>query len=295
MPIKTMKKLLLTILTIASLFLPSIAFAQVTAPAGGTGLSTYSVGDMLYSAAVNPIRFTRLLLGAEGTCLQVSGGIPAWLTCAAGGSGGGTFSTTTSQVSGQFINYPNNATDIVCIGSTATTTCEAWFDPNAARYVLTGTTPRLGLGTTSPPSIFSIYGATPVTTITDTTNSSSAVGVTAATPFNFISNDTSSSLNGLSRLRLDVVTDNEFYSTFGLSLKTRIAGVDTSVWNVDNLGNQGIGSTSPYSRLSIYGVNNETGAPLVDVFRLASLASTSVFRIDANGKIQDGNGKTVSN
>lgn len=48
-----------------------------------------------------------------------------------GGGGGGTFSTTTSQVSGQLINYPNNATDIVNIGSNSTTTGEFWFDPNA--------------------------------------------------------------------------------------------------------------------------------------------------------------------
>lgn len=53
------------------------------------------------------------------------------LSCGAGGgSGGGTWSTTTSQVSGRLINYPNNTSDIVVVGSNATTSAEYWFDPN---------------------------------------------------------------------------------------------------------------------------------------------------------------------
>ena len=60
----------------------------------------------------------------------------AWPT-GGGGSGGGTFSTTTSTVAGQLINYPNNATDIVTIGSNSTTTGEFWFDPNIPRSFLT--------------------------------------------------------------------------------------------------------------------------------------------------------------
>src|SRR3989344_661182 len=47
-----------------------------------------------------------------------------------GGSGGGTWSTTTSQVTGQFANYPNEATDVVIIGSNSSTTAEFYFDPN---------------------------------------------------------------------------------------------------------------------------------------------------------------------
>lgn len=53
-----------------------------------------------------------------------------------GGGGGGTWSTTTSQVSGQLINYPNNTTDIVTIGSNSTTTAEFWFDPNTSRSLI---------------------------------------------------------------------------------------------------------------------------------------------------------------
>lgn len=51
-----------------------------------------------------------------------------------GGSGGGSWSTTTSQTSGILINYPNNTTDVVVIGSTASTSAEVYFDPNNNRF-----------------------------------------------------------------------------------------------------------------------------------------------------------------
>lgn len=80
-----------------------------------------SAGQHLNSAAAN----------GDFTCSADTG--------SGGGSGGGTWSTTTSQVSGQFINYPNNNTDIVTVGNTATTTAKYWFDPNSLKYYLSGT------------------------------------------------------------------------------------------------------------------------------------------------------------
>lgn len=62
--------------------------------------------------------------------------------CGVGGGGGGagTFSTTTSTHAGRLINYSNNSTDIVVVGSTATTTAEYYFDPNTLTAVLAGVT-----------------------------------------------------------------------------------------------------------------------------------------------------------
>ena len=56
----------------------------------------------------------------DGTTLSATGG---------GGSGGGTWSTTTCQGS-VLCNYPNNTSDVVVIGSNATSTAEFYFDPN---------------------------------------------------------------------------------------------------------------------------------------------------------------------
>ncbi|MFA6314989.1 MAG: hypothetical protein WC648_01285 [Candidatus Paceibacterota bacterium] len=79
------------------------------------------------------------------------------VTCTAdetggGGSAAGTWSTTTSQVSGRLINYSNNGTDIVTIGSNATTTAEFYFDPNVGQAVINGGgtgTSTLSIGQTS--------------------------------------------------------------------------------------------------------------------------------------------------
>lgn len=76
---------------------------------------------------------------SNGNCLTTDGTNNIWSSsCGSGGggSGGGTWSTTTSQVSGRLINYPNNATDIVAIGSNSTTTAEFWFDPNTNRSLI---------------------------------------------------------------------------------------------------------------------------------------------------------------
>lgn len=55
-----------------------------------------------------------------------------------GGSAGGTWSTTTSSVSGRLNNYSNNTTDIVNIGGTATTSSKFYVDPNINQVFTTG-------------------------------------------------------------------------------------------------------------------------------------------------------------
>lgn len=95
----------------------------------------------------------------------------AWPT--GGGGGAGTFATTTSTVSGQLINYPLNATDIVVIGSNATTTGEFWFDPNLPRSYLR---PNVGIGTTTPYAPLSVVGEIVGGYFTSTTTATSTFG-----------------------------------------------------------------------------------------------------------------------
>ena len=47
-----------------------------------------------------------------------------------GGSGGGTWATTTPYASGPLINYSLSSTDIVTIGAAATSSAKFFFDPN---------------------------------------------------------------------------------------------------------------------------------------------------------------------
>jgi len=71
---------------------------------------------------------------SDGCLNVVSGKIGSTgIACGSGGgSAGGTWSTTTSTVAGQLINYSNNSTDIVTIGSSATTSADVYMDANLA-------------------------------------------------------------------------------------------------------------------------------------------------------------------
>lgn len=74
----------------------------------------------------------------NGYYLKTDGNTSTWAPVVGGGSGGGSWSTTTSTVSGQLVNYPNNATDIINVGSNSTTTGKFWIDPNTSKGFMNG-------------------------------------------------------------------------------------------------------------------------------------------------------------
>ncbi len=121
--------------------------------------------------------------GASNALTWIAGKFICSTISTGGGSGGGSWSTTTSPVSGRLVNYSNNVTDIVAIGSNSTTTAEFYFDPNLPRSYLSGTTTlagdvivgtgaidaftidyngNVGIGTTSPATALSVVGTTTV-------------------------------------------------------------------------------------------------------------------------------------
>lgn len=55
-----------------------IAIGTVPAANGGTAQTTWTTGDLLYASAANTL--AKLAVGAAGTLLSSSGGIPAWTT-----------------------------------------------------------------------------------------------------------------------------------------------------------------------------------------------------------------------
>jgi len=67
---------------------------------GGTGLTSYTTGDILYASGTNTL--TKLAIGTAGQVLKVSGGVPAW----------GTDISSNWTVSGSNI-YPTTATQLL--------------------------------------------------------------------------------------------------------------------------------------------------------------------------------------
>ncbi|MFZ2719984.1 MAG: hypothetical protein WAZ27_03885, partial [Minisyncoccia bacterium] len=132
-----------------------IAFSDTTGnleeTRGGTGQTSFTTGDVLYASGPNTL--TRLAIGASGNVLKVSGGVPVWgtdLTGGGGGGGAGAWATTSDSLA----VYPADSTDVVVVGTSATSTANSAFEVSGRTYF----SDVVGIATTSPGSILSIGG-----------------------------------------------------------------------------------------------------------------------------------------
>lgn len=103
---------------------------RFVAPEFGSFKITLGSRTISFTTATTTFSTTRGINLANGGCYAIAGTCITSSGSGGGGYGVGTFSTTTSNVSGTLNNYPNNTTDIVTIGSNSTTTAEMYFDPN---------------------------------------------------------------------------------------------------------------------------------------------------------------------
>ena len=159
---------------------------------GGTGITSYLAGDMLY--ATGPNQLARLGIGAPGTCISSNGVIPSWKTCGAGGGGGVSsvssggltplFSTTVSnQFTTPSITFTlSNAPSHSYFGNnTGSTAAPSYFQPSFND--LTGTLAAGQLGTFTGDVSNSGYAITVVNlngTTVPTNNSADQVLLTTA-------------------------------------------------------------------------------------------------------------------
>jgi hypothetical protein len=153
-----------------------------------------------------------------------------------GGSSGGTWSTTTSTVTGRLINYPNNNTDIVVIGANATTSAEFWLDPNVPTSFFTGNM-IVDLTSVNNNEVLSLRNNAGWTTgkynniaWRDNQNIAGAIGM------NYNSGTASVDF-----------TVNSLYNNSAYQNTSYVPFI------VKGNGNVGIGTSTPYTRLSIAG------------------------------------------
>ncbi|TSD05039.1 MAG: hypothetical protein Greene07147_751 [Parcubacteria group bacterium Greene0714_7] len=59
---------------------------------GGTGLNSYTTGDVLYASSANTL--ARLGVGSTGQVLKIQGGVPVWAADISGGGGAGAWATS---------------------------------------------------------------------------------------------------------------------------------------------------------------------------------------------------------
>jgi len=100
---------------------------------GGTGLNTYTTGDLLYVSATNTL--AKLPVGTSDQILAVSGGVPAW-TSNPGGGGTGVFGYW-QRAAGAL--SPSNITDDFLVGGTSTASATFWVKSSSGAVLSSGT------------------------------------------------------------------------------------------------------------------------------------------------------------
>lgn len=262
-----MKKYLLTVILSFGLS-ASLAHAQfvLQGPQGGTNFGSTAIGNV-------------------GNCLKVGSVSPlVWTigSCGSGGgsSSGGTWSTTTSNVLNQLINYPNNATDIPCIGGTATTTCKYWFNPNTSTYFLGGTGTTTGIFTSFKNIVSPFFIATSSTATTTIAGGGMYIdqggreyqGDNPFAPFTIRQ-------NGTSNTRLSGSCQETGAASCGWNAWE--GTLATSLWLQYNGGNVGIGTKVPSYTLDVVGTGNFSSTLRFDSFAQSGTAtSTGLNGID---------------
>ncbi|TAJ15825.1 hypothetical protein EPO56_00760, partial [Patescibacteria group bacterium] len=89
---------------------------------GGTGLNSYTTGDILYASSENTL--SRLGIGSSGKVLKVQGGVPVWGADISGGGGAGAWATSTDSLS----ISPADISNVIIIGASATSTTGNIFE-----------------------------------------------------------------------------------------------------------------------------------------------------------------------
>jgi hypothetical protein len=120
--------------SLTSLSATNISSGTLAVARGGTNISSYSTGEILYSSAGS---LTKLSIGSAGEVLTVAGGIPSWAAASGGGFSGdiADYITHTSDSDTKF-GFPSNDT------FTITTANSERFRINSSGNV--------GIGTTNP-------------------------------------------------------------------------------------------------------------------------------------------------
>ncbi|MDO8482092.1 MAG: hypothetical protein Q7S75_03340, partial [bacterium] len=96
--------------------------APLATSSGGTGISSYAVGDMLF--VNNSGILSRLPVGNSGQVVKVSGGVPSWQADIQGTGGAGAFATSSDNL----LIYPSTVSNVLVLGASATTTTGNIFE-----------------------------------------------------------------------------------------------------------------------------------------------------------------------
>src|SRR3989344_4653875 len=224
---------------------------------GGTGVGSYTAGDILYASSTDTL--AKLPVGTNGQLLSITNGIPSWSSLAGSGSIG-VWATTSDSLA----IYTVDSSDVVLIGASATTTTGNIFEK---------------LGNSLFRGTLSSY---------DTVTASSFTATSTSVTSQFI-NASSTALSALDYLAVGrtattTIRGNTSTSTFSGPITSASGDLELGGFaSSDNLtlnrygGNVGIGTTSPYAKLSVDGRGVFNQDIRADYFTATSTTIASQF------------------
>lgn len=193
---------------------------------GGTGQTTYAVGDILYSAGLGSL--SRLSAGTDTHVLTLSGGVPTWVAPVTGGiySGSGALSSSTVvSMAANNLTFNTTSGDILFTNSTG---------PNPL-LLIDGTSGTVGIGgsvtTTESLSVYNQTGS----------GNDTALG---------IHNDNTTGTQSGLLIQVDGISSNNI----ALQLEADNAAADNYALIVPpNKGDTGFGTITPDATVDIVG------------------------------------------
>jgi hypothetical protein len=238
---------------------------------GGTGLTAYATGDLLYASASNTL--SRLAASTNGYVLTLAAGIPTWAASTGGVtsfSGGTTGLTPTSATTGAITI---GGTLAVGNGGTGLTSLTAGYIPfgngTGSLSSYSGLTYNATNNTLATPtlSITSITGVTPALTFnaanTNVASGASVAGSYLQSLFQNSSNTAGASVNYV--LSNNLGTDSSYYGEFGMNSSTFSASTPGDFYSINNgiyfSGHDGdisVGSGNGYKTYLTYGTAGQS-------------------------------------